>query len=583
MGLSSHGLRGFLARLSRPPASDSDADLLDRFIRSADETAFIGLVRRHGPMVLAVCRRRLGQDADADDAFQAVFLALSRSARSIGRGESLPGWLYRVAYFISLKAAGRRARHPAVTLSGREQVAIADRLMPACEAEELKTTIDSELARLPDKFRSVVVLCLIEGRTNAEAANILGVPVGTVDSRLNTARKKLQAALTRRGVAVGVSMTLTQMLGGPLGATDGPRFVELLSHSVRAVFAENAGPAAEAVSPAVAELVTGVAMMTTPNFRLLVALGLMLGVLSGAGAGIYLAIAADSPQPNQPVNPFVAEGPKGNSNPPGLPSVQQLEPGRKESKGTSQALDRPFGVKFGNQSVQVGDLLEQIEDLTDLVVRVDLAAFKRLGLLVDFETPGQFLKQFNANAVVLPRKAEKLSIRDILADSLAQVSLLRQWPVTYQVRGSQLIILPGYVPVVPPGNNPLDLSEEVLVALPRNQIDEQVYGGVVSLTVDRKPLTEVLAELRQQTGANIVLDPRYEKQGGLPPVTITLNDVRLYDALRVIADLVEQKLVYSGNIYYITTPENAKQFQPITSRPPLGPIGTDRPLPEPGK
>src|SRR5262249_9298543 len=102
MGVSSRGLFAFLARLGRPPAADSDADLLDRFVRTADEAAFTGIVRRHGPMVLAVCRRRLGRDADAEDAFQAVFLSLARSSGSIGRRESLPGWLYRVAYLISL-------------------------------------------------------------------------------------------------------------------------------------------------------------------------------------------------------------------------------------------------------------------------------------------------------------------------------------------------------------------------------------------------------------------------------------------------------------------------------------------------
>ena len=116
--------------------------------------------------------------------------------------------------------------------------------LPAVEADELKSVIDAELAGLPDKFRAVVVLCLIEGRTNAEAAAVLGVPVGTVDSRLNTARARLQARRTRRGVAVGAGMGLGPMLGGPLAAAEGPGFRELVAHTVRSVLVEAAGPGA---------------------------------------------------------------------------------------------------------------------------------------------------------------------------------------------------------------------------------------------------------------------------------------------------------------------------------------------------
>ena len=95
---------------------------------------------------------------------------------------------------------------------------------PSWERAELKVVIDAELAGLSDRFRSVVVLCLIEGRTNSEAAAMLGVPVGTVDSRLSTARNRLQARLKRRGVAVGVGLSLARMLGDPLSADRQIRF-----------------------------------------------------------------------------------------------------------------------------------------------------------------------------------------------------------------------------------------------------------------------------------------------------------------------------------------------------------------------
>jgi YHS domain-containing protein len=167
--------------------------------------------------------------------------------------------------------------------------------------------------------------------------------------------------------------------------------------------------------------------------------------------------------------------------------------------------------------------------------------------------------------VILPRKAEKLTMRDVLTDALAQISINR--PCTFQVRGSQLLIVPAYVPPVRPGANPLVSDDQEPPMVEAHLLNEQIYGGVVSVHAERKPLAEVLADLRKQTGANIVLDPRCEGLEKKATINVTLNDVRLYDALRVIADMSELKMVYAGNIYYVTTPANAKTFEPAP-RPP---------------
>lgn len=574
MGVSSRGLFGFLARLRLPPQAESDADMLDRFVRTADQAAFAGLVRRHGPMVLSVCRRRLGRDSDAEDAFQAVFLALATSAASISRRESLAGWLYRVAYLVALKAAGRRARQP-VTAGQTSEVPMPDPLPTAFEVSELRAALDAELAELSDKFRSVVVLCLVEGRTNTEAATVLGIPVGTVDSRLSTARRKLQGRLTRRGLATVAGVAWEQMLAGQLVAADRAALQELISTTVRAVLTEAAATGAGAVSPAVADLARGVTTMTTTKLRLAAALGITLGVLGGAGAGVYLVTAANPARPvagaaDQPLTadrnkPREREAaPDPNVDPNAAPPAARAG----DDSVTERALLKPFGAEVPPEGLQLDKILTAIEKESDLVMRVDVAAFRRVGAFgADGQatTSAELLQTIYETKVVLPRRADKLTVRDVLGDALAQVDL--NHPCTFQVRGSQILIVPAYVPPVRPGANPLEPSDDDPPLLEARLLNEQVYGGVVSVSADRKPLADILADLRKQSGANIVLDPRCDTQDRKVTLTLSLSDVRLYDALRVIADMADLKMVYAGNIYYVTTPANAKLFQPVAPRP----------------
>jgi RNA polymerase sigma factor (sigma-70 family) len=178
----------------------SDAELLERFVRARDETAFESLLWRHGPMVLALCRRLLHNRHDAEDAFQAVFLVFFRKAPSIRRRDCVASWLYRVAYRVAVKARARtanRADHAAL-----DESLPAPELPDAILTADVRAVLDDALSRLPEKYRLPLVLHYLQGRTVQQAATEIGCPPGTVSGRLNRARELLRRRLARRGVVL---------------------------------------------------------------------------------------------------------------------------------------------------------------------------------------------------------------------------------------------------------------------------------------------------------------------------------------------------------------------------------------------
>jgi RNA polymerase sigma-70 factor (ECF subfamily) len=183
-----------------------DSRLLELFLaRGGSDTgdAIAELVRRHGPMVMGVCRRALPGSHDAEDAFQATFLILARRAASIGRREQLASWLHGVAIRTASESRRRAGRRRA-----RER-----RMMDAPKGEpsdphdriELMARLDEELNRLPRRYRDALVACELECRSRREAAQQLGLPEGTLSTHLTRGRKLLHDRLVRRGVSMGIA------------------------------------------------------------------------------------------------------------------------------------------------------------------------------------------------------------------------------------------------------------------------------------------------------------------------------------------------------------------------------------------
>jgi RNA polymerase sigma factor (sigma-70 family) len=198
-----HGVLEYLRKLTDPTRVRelSDADLLERFRRHREEAAFTLLVQRHGPMVLSVCRRILGDVHEAEDAFQATFLVLVRNAAAIRQQQSLAAWLHGVASRIAHKARMRSARQRE---QQREAVAatVCDDPSATLAAAELRAALDEEIERLPAKYRTPLVLCYLADKTHEQAADELGWPKSSVTARLARARELLRQRMIRRGFTV---------------------------------------------------------------------------------------------------------------------------------------------------------------------------------------------------------------------------------------------------------------------------------------------------------------------------------------------------------------------------------------------
>jgi RNA polymerase sigma factor (sigma-70 family) len=284
--------------LLRDEAGLTDGQLLESFISRREDAGVAALVRRHGPMVWGVCRRVLRNYHDVEDAFQATFLVLVRRAASVVPRAMVANWLHGVAYQTALKAkataAKRRARERQVVDMPEAEVVERDRW------HDLEPLLDQELSRLADKYREVVLLCDLEGKTRKEAARQLGAPEGTVAGRLARARAMLAKRLARHGLAVSGGA-----LAGVLSQSAASAYVptSVVSSTIKAASLITADQAAAAgvVSPtasALTEEVLRAMFWTKLKAARGVCLAISLIVMLGSALG-YRALAADKEPTNK--------------------------------------------------------------------------------------------------------------------------------------------------------------------------------------------------------------------------------------------------------------------------------------------
>ena len=262
-----------------------DRELLERFVVEREEAAFVAILRRHGSMVRAVCRRLLHQETDADDAFQATFLILLRKAGSIAKRESLASWLHGVARRVSIRAKaglGRERSH-----SRLDSCFPAQDGMQEIMVRDLQRWLDRAVHTLPEPFRASFILCCMEGKSYAQAARLLGCAEGTVSSRVVRARERLRTSLERSSLGASAGILTVEL---SRGATAVPSaLVESVLESMR----QGAGASALATTTKAGLLAQGVLQtMFLTKLKILTALLIVMLVATGFTTQAYLGSRA---------------------------------------------------------------------------------------------------------------------------------------------------------------------------------------------------------------------------------------------------------------------------------------------------
>jgi RNA polymerase sigma factor (sigma-70 family) len=278
-----HKMVGDLRRVLAPP--EADGELLLRFVLRGDEHAFSALVRRHGAMVLGVCRRVLRHDQDAEDAFQATFLVLARKARAVQKREAVSSWLYAVAFRTAQQLRAAQARRRA---RERQVEVLPEVAMPAAEIIDWRLVLDHELNRLPERYRAAVVLCDVRGEPRRAAALQLGLSDGTLSRRLTAGRRLLAERLIRRGVTLSTGALVLALAREASAAVP----VRLTNLTVRAAVLVAAGRAAVLTTPAVFLMHQVLRSMLMTKLRM----GVVLLLVAVCGAGVSFQATGQAPR-----------------------------------------------------------------------------------------------------------------------------------------------------------------------------------------------------------------------------------------------------------------------------------------------
>ena len=292
--------KGYMSRMAQPTGSTwagrTDGDLLAAFVHERQDEAFAEIVRRHGGLVLSVCRSVLGNGPDAEDAAQAAFVTLVKKAGALQSHPTLGGWLHRVAWYVSnhaRRAAGVRQRHEreAAQMDRNRYLLEPESESPIELLPDRMELLHEGLSQLPEKYRLPLILHHLEGRTQEEVAVLLGSNVGTISARLTRGRQLLRERLARKGVTASMPILLV-MMSAEASASVPPTFVAAATQFASAAMAGQVAMSVSASGHVVALANSALHMLYVAKMKLPAMLAAAILLASATVASTYLALAA---------------------------------------------------------------------------------------------------------------------------------------------------------------------------------------------------------------------------------------------------------------------------------------------------
>jgi RNA polymerase sigma factor (sigma-70 family) len=537
--------------LGRDAVGRSDAQLLDSFAMRREESAFEALLHRHGPMVLSVCRRILANSHDAEDAFQATFLVLVRKARSIRSKELVASWLYGVAQQTALKARAASAKRQ---LRERQVNAMPE---PQAHVRESQTDVlrllDQELSRLPDKHRVPIVLCDLEGKSRQEAAAQLGVPEGTLSSRLTRGRTALARRLTRHGITFTGGAIAALLAEQTASAFVPAALAGATLHAARAVQAGNL--VAGCVTTKVALLTDQVLrMMLLAKLKKLTAVLVLVGVL---------AFSCTLLSPGEGTQPVRAGTPASSTK----HSEDEKKPAAKPQAPVTLTLVRVRGKEYFARRPE-GEL--QDKDVRHVIFACELVLENNSG--EELIVQSNFFSAYDGLSLMLLKEGKELARRPYIGHQSpmaeAKPYILKKGKNTAEVR----------IPVNPMAETWPTLQAKLVGTLPHSKFKGSLESNVVKVErvedfepPKKEPAKKVSLELSKAVA---------ERRD---------NDVYIYCDIRI--DNVTGKVLnvkstfysaYDGLELMVTDKKGNVLAQPkyIDGRSPYTPKGRDFPIKE---
>jgi RNA polymerase sigma factor (sigma-70 family) len=344
----------------------TDRQLLERLKaddRDASELAFAVLVQRHGPMVFHACCSIVRNRHEAEDAFQATFLILFRKAGSLWLHDSIGPWLYGVACRVASCARSAAIRRRALERKSAERVKLT---VDDASWDDRDSVLHEELGRLPIGYRMAVMLCDLEGLTHEQAARQLGLPAGTVRSRLARGRQRLRDRLIRRGLAPAVVP-----MGAWLARDSVPASLTTITVENALRFAAGKG-ATGPMASTIALMEGALRVMFVSKLKSIAALGLAAGALIGGGALVghgamgraQVATAAVKPEPVDQAGLQVQPGDEV------LSGAKRLSPSAQARIDASKTLRDTMMRRFTDGEIDAITYLQAQRRYNDVVVDV---------------------------------------------------------------------------------------------------------------------------------------------------------------------------------------------------------------------